>query len=437
MATSNVRQQALQAVATSQHFLNRLDFQTEVLKDIFGANVFHEEVQKARLPKAIFKALQKTIKLGVPLDAGVADAVASAMKDWALEHGATHFTHLFQPMTGLTAEKHDSFLSPSGNGHAISEFSGKELVKGEPDASSFPSGGIRATFEARGYTGWDPTSPAYIRESPNGATLVIPTVFVSWTGEALDKKTPLLRSMEALSVQAMRILKLFGNNEAKKVFASVGPEQEYFLIDKNFAYARPDLLTCGRTVFGAKPPKGQELEDQYFGTIPERVIACMSDAEAEMFKLGVPVKTRHNEVAPSQYEIAPIYEDANLATDHNQLTMDILRRTAEKYDLVCLLHEKPFAGINGSGKHNNWSMATDSGENLLNPGDTPHDNAQFLVFCVAVIRAVAKYPELLRVTVASAGNDHRLGANEAPPAIMSIFLGINSRMSWSSSKPGR
>ena len=423
MSTSNVRQQALQAVATTQHYLNRLDFQTEVLKDIFGANVFHEEVQKARLPKAIFKALQKTIKLGVPLDAGVADAVASAMKDWALEHGATHFTHLFQPMTGLTAEKHDSFLSPSGNGNAISEFSGKELVKGEPDASSFPSGGIRATFEARGYTGWDPTSPAYIRESPNGATLVIPTVFVSWTGEALDKKTPLLRSMEALSIQALRILKLFGNTDAKKVFASVGPEQEYFLIDKNFAYARPDLLTCGRTVFGAKPPKGQELEDQYFGTIPERVIACMSDAEAEMFKLGVPVKTRHNEVAPSQYEIAPIYEDANLATDHNQLTMDILRRTAEKYDLVCLLHEKPFAGINGSGKHNNWSMSTDTGENLINPGDTPHDNAQFLVFCVAVIRAVAKYPELLRVTVASAGNDHRLGANEAPPAIMSIFLG--------------
>jgi glutamine synthetase len=420
---SNARQKAVQAIANTYHQLDNLDFRTEHIKDVFGANVFHEEEQKARLPKPVFKALQKTIKLGVPLDPTVADAVASAMKDWAIEHGATHYTHLFQPMTGLTAEKHDSFLNPTGTGAAIAEFSGKELVKGEPDASSFPSGGIRATFEARGYTGWDPTSPAYIRETPNGATLVIPTVFVSWTGEALDKKTPLLRSMEALSVQALRILRLFGNTEAKKVFTTVGPEQEYFLIDKNFLFARPDLLNCGRTVFGAKPPKGQELEDQYFGTIPERVIACMADAEAEMFKLGIPVKTRHNEVAPSQYEIAPIFEDSNLATDHNQLTMDVLRRTAEKYDLVCLMHEKPFAGINGSGKHNNWSMSTDGGENLLNPGDTPHDNAQFLVFCVAVIRAVAKYPELLRVSVASAGNDHRLGANEAPPAIISIFLG--------------
>jgi glutamine synthetase len=420
---STARQQAIQAIANTYHQLDNLDFRTEHIKDLFGVNVFHEEEQKARLPKPVYKALQKTIKLGVPLDPTVADAVASAMKDWALEHGATHYTHLFQPMTGLTAEKHDSFLSPTGTGAALAEFSGKELVKGEPDASSFPSGGIRATFEARGYTGWDPTSPAYIRETPNGATLVIPTVFVSWTGEALDKKTPLLRSMEALSTQAMRILRLFGNTDAKKVFTTVGPEQEYFLIDKNFVYARPDLLNAGRTVFGAKPPKGQELEDQYFGTIPERVIACMADAEAEMFKLGIPVKTRHNEVAPSQYEIAPIFEDSNLATDHNQLTMDVLRRTAEKYDLVCLMHEKPFAGINGSGKHNNWSMSTDSGENLLNPGDTPHDNAQFLVFCVAVIRAVAKYPELLRVSVASAGNDHRLGANEAPPAIISIFLG--------------
>jgi glutamine synthetase len=420
---TTARQQAIQAIANTYHQLDNLDFRTEHIKDLFGANVFHEEEQKARLPKPVFKALQKTIKLGVPLDPTVADAVASAMKDWATEHGATHYTHLFQPMTGLTAEKHDSFLSPTGTGAAIAEFSGKELVKGEPDASSFPSGGIRATFEARGYTGWDPTSPAYIRETPNGATLVIPTVFVSWTGEALDKKTPLLRSMEALSAQALRILRLFGNTDCKKVFTTVGPEQEYFLIDKNFLYARPDLMNCGRTVFGAKPPKGQELEDQYFGTIPERVIACMADAEAEMFKLGIPVKTRHNEVAPSQYEIAPIFEDSNLATDHNQLTMDVLRRTAEKYDLVCLMHEKPFAGINGSGKHNNWSMSTDLGENLLNPGDTPHDNAQFLVFCVAVIRAVAKYPELLRVSVASAGNDHRLGANEAPPAIISIFLG--------------
>ena len=421
---SNPRQAALQAIATTEYDLNQIDFRTDHLKELFGTLVFSEEVQKARLPKPVFKALQKTIKLGAQLtDPAVADAVASAMKDWAIEHGATHFTHLFQPMTGLTAEKHDSFLAPTGTGAAVAEFSGKELVKGEPDASSFPSGGIRATFEARGYTGWDPTSPAYIRESPNGATLVIPTVFVSWTGEALDKKTPLLRSMEALSAQAIRILRLFDNNDAVKVFATVGPEQEYFLVDKNFLYARPDLMNCGRTLFGAKPPKGQELEDQYFGTIPERVLACMSECEAEMFKLGIPVKTRHNEVAPSQYEIAPIFEDANLATDHNQLTMDVMRRTAEKYGLVCLLHEKPFAGINGSGKHNNWSMSTDTGENLLNPGDTPHDNAQFLVFCVAVIRAVAKYPELLRVTVASAGNDHRLGANEAPPAIMSIFLG--------------
>jgi glutamine synthetase len=422
MATS-VRQQAIQTIATTTHQLSQIDFRTTHIKDLFGVNVFNEEEQRARLPKPVFKALQKTIKLGVPLDPTVADAVASAMKDWAIEHGATHYTHLFQPMTGLTAEKHDSFLYPTGTGTALAEFSGKELVKGEPDASSFPSGGIRATFEARGYTGWDPTSPAYLREAPNGATLVIPTVFVSWTGEALDKKTPLLRSMEALCVHAIRILKLFGHTDVKKVFTTVGPEQEYFLIDKNFLYARPDLLNCGRTLFGAKPPKGQELEDQYFGTIPERVLACMADCEAEMFKLGIPVKTRHNEVAPSQYEIAPIFEDSNLATDHNQLTMDVMRRTAEKYGLVCLLHEKPFAGINGSGKHNNWSMSTDTGENLLNPGDNPHDNAQFLVFCVAVIRAVARYPELLRVSVASAGNDHRLGANEAPPAIISIFLG--------------
>ncbi len=420
---SNSRQKAIDAIANTEYDLNQIDFRTTHLKDLFGELVFSEEVQKARLPKPVFKALQKTIKLGVALDPTIADAVASAMKDWALEHGATHYTHLFQPMTGLTAEKHDSFLSPTGTGAAVAEFSGKELVKGEPDASSFPSGGIRATFEARGYTGWDPTSPAYIRETPNGATLVIPTVFVSWTGESLDKKAPLLKSMEVLSTQAIRVLRLFGNTEVKKVFTTVGAEQEYFLIDKNFLYGRPDLMNCGRTVFGAKPPKGQELEDQYFGTIPERVIACMADCETELFRLGVPVKTRHNEVAPSQYEIAPIFEDSNLATDHNQLTMDVIRRTAEEYGLVCLLHEKPFAGINGSGKHNNFSMSTDTGENLLNPGDNPHDNAQFLVFCVAVIRAVAKYPELLRVTVASAGNDHRLGANEAPPAIMSIFLG--------------
>lgn len=421
MATT--RHEAIKTIATTDHKLNRLNFKETHIKDLYGINVFGEEEQRARLPKGIFKALQKTVKLGVPLEAGIADAVASAMKDWALEHGATHFTHQFQPMTGLTAEKHDSFVTPVPGGSAIASFSGKELVQGEPDASSFPSGGIRATFEARGYTGWDPTSPAYIREGANGSTLVIPTVFVSWTGEALDKKTPLLRSMEAVSKQALRVLRLFGNTEAQKVFATVGPEQEYFLIDRNLFLLRPDLINCGRTLFGAKPPKGQELEDQYFGVIPERVLACMAAAEAEMFKLGIPVRTRHNEVAPSQYEIAPTYEDANLGTDHNNLVMDILRTTAEEYGLVCLLHEKPFAGVNGSGKHNNFSLATDSGENLINPGDTPHENAQFLVFCVAIIRAVAKYPELLRVSVASAGNDHRLGANEAPPAIISIFLG--------------
>jgi glutamine synthetase len=416
------RKEIIQSIATSKHDLQQVNFKEEHIKSFFGANVFNEALQRERLSKPVFKALQKTIKLGAPLDPDIADAVASAMKDWAIESGATHYTHLFQPMTGLTAEKHDSFLLPTGDGKAIAEFSGKELVKGEPDASSFPSGGLRATFEARGYTGWDPTSPAYIMDNPNGSTLVIPTIFVSWTGEALDKKTPLLRSIDALSTQAKRILKLFGKN-VNKVLTTVGPEQEYFLIDAQFYWSRPDLINAGRTVFGAPPPKGQELEDQYFGAIPERVIACMADCEAQLYKLGVPVKTRHNEVAPSQYEIAPIFEDSNLATDHNQLVMEVMRRTSPKYGLVTLFHEKPFARINGSGKHNNWSMSTDDGENLLNPGDTPHDNAQFLVFCVAVIRAVAKYPELLRVSVASAANDHRLGANEAPPAIISIFLG--------------
>ncbi len=423
MNSATVRQQAIRAIAGAKYQLNHVDFKTTHIKDLYGANVFNEEVQRQRLPKPVFRSLQNTIKQGAPLDPAIADSVATAMKDWAMEKGATHFTHLFQPMTGLTAEKHDSFLQPSSNGVAVTEFSGKELVRGEPDASSFPSGGIRATFEARGYTAWDPTSPAFLHEGPNGATLVIPTVFLSWTGEALDKKTPLLRSMEALSTQALRILRLFGNAEAKKVFTTVGPEQEYFLIDRNFYYARPDLVNAGRTLFGAKPPKGQELEDQYFGCIPERVLACMAEAEAELIKLAVPVKTRHNEVAPSQYELAPIFENSNLATDHQMLTMEVLCRVAEKYGLACLLHEKPFAGINGSGKHNNWSMSTDSGENLLNPGDTPHDNAQFLVFCVAVIRAVSRYPELLRVSVCGAANDHRLGANEAPPAIMSICLG--------------
>ena len=420
---SNARQQAVQSIVTANHKLDLIDFKSTHIKSMFGVNVFSEDVQQARLPKPVYKALQKTIKLGTKLDASIADAVAVAMKDWAMEHGATHYTHLFQPMTGITAEKHDSFIAPTGTGGAIAEFGGKELIKGEPDASSFPSGGLRATFEARGYTAWDPTSPAYVMENPNGSTLVIPTAFLSWTGEALDKKTPLLRSMEALNVQALRILKLFGNTAATHVFTTVGPEQEYFLIDKSFYYLRPDLVTCGRTLFGSPPPKGQELEDQYFGTIPQRVLACMADAELELFKLGVPVKTRHNEVAPSQYEIAPIFENSNLATDHQNLVMEVLRKTADKYSLVCLLHEKPFAGINGSGKHNNWSMSTDAGENLLNPGDNPHDNAQFLVFCTAVIRAVSKYSEILRLSIASAANDHRLGANEAPPAIISIFLG--------------
>jgi glutamine synthetase len=419
--SAKARFDAIKSIANTKHKLDYVDFKTTHVKDLFGANVFNEEVQRQRLPKGVFKALQKTIKEGAPLDPAIADAIASAMKDWALEHGATHYTHLFQPMTGITAEKHDSFLTPNVAG-ALPEFSGKELVKGEPDASSFPSGGLRATFEARGYTAWDPSSPAYIMEHPNGSTLVIPTAFLSWTGEALDKKTPLLRSMEALSTQAIRILKLFGKN-AKHVFTTVGAEQEYFLIDRNFYMLRPDLINCGRTLFGAKPPKGQELEDQYFATIPERVLACMADAEAELFKLGVPIKTRHNEVAPSQYELAPLFENSNLATDHQNLIMLMLRQTAEKYGLACLLHEKPFAGINGNGKHNNWSMATDSGENLLNPGDTPHENAQFLVFVAAVIRAVHKFSDVLRLSIASAHNDHRLGANEAPPAIISIFLG--------------
>jgi glutamine synthetase len=423
MGFDNPRYAALQAIATTRHKLNYVDFKKAHARDLFGVNVFNEAVQQQRLPKPMFKALQKTIKQGAPLDPTIADAVAAAMKDWAIEHGATHFTHQFQPMTGLTAEKHDSFLSPTENGGAIAEFSGRELIKGEPDASSFPSGGLRATFEARGYTAWDPTSPSYIQEHANGSTLVIPTAFLSWTGEALDKKTPLLRSMDALSQQAIRVLKLFGKNNVHKVFTTVGSEQEYFLIDKHWYLARPDLIATGRTLFGAKPPKGQELEDQYFGTIPERVLACMADVEIELTKLGVPVKTRHNEVAPAQYEIAPIFENSNLATDHQNLVMLTLRTVAEKYGLVALLHEKPFAGINGSGKHNNWSMSSDTGENLLNPGDNPHDNAQFLVFCTAVIRAVAKYSDILRLSIASAHNDHRLGANEAPPAIISIFLG--------------
>ena len=390
--------------------------------ELFGSLVFGDETQRARLPKQVYKALRRTVTKGEPLDQSAADAVASAVKDWAIEHGATHYTHWFQPLTGITAEKHDSFLSPTPEGGAIAEFGGKELIQGEPDASSFPSGGMRSTFEARGYTAWDPTSPPWLLSNPNGMTLVIPTAFVSWTGEALDKKTPLLRSMEALSKQAVRILKLFGSR-AERVITTCGPEQEYFLIDSNFYFARPDLINAGRTLFGAKPPKGQELEDQYFGAIPDRVLACMMEVEAELFKVGVPVKTRHNEVAPSQYEIAPIFENANVATDHQMMVMETLRRTAPKYGLACLLHEKPFAGVNGSGKHLNWSMGDDQGNNLLNPGDNPHDNVQFLVFCAAVLRAVYKSQGLLRAAIASAGNDHRLGANEAPPAIISVFLG--------------
>lgn len=420
---STVRQAAIKAIATAKYKLDRIDFKTTHVAELFGVNVFNEAQQRARLPKPIYKSLQKTVKHGAPLDPAIADAVATAMKDWAMEKGATHFTHLFQPMTGITAEKHDSFLSTAGDGATLTEFSGKELIKGEPDASSFPSGGLRSTFEARGYTAWDPTSPAYILEHPNGATLVIPTAFLSWTGEALDKKTPLLRSMAALSDQAVRVLKLFGKNDVKHVFTTVGSEQEYFLIDRSFYLARPDLINTGRTLFGAKPPKGQELEDQYFGVIPERVLAYMSEVEYELSKLGVPIKTRHNEVAPSQYEIAPIFENSNLATDHQNLIMQTMKMVADKYGLACLLHEKPFAGINGSGKHNNWSMSTDTGENLMNPGDTPHENAQFLVFCAAVIRGVNKYADILRLSIASAANDHRLGANEAPPAIISIFLG--------------
>ena len=423
MGGATARQETISALVASKVVLNRLNYREISCKSIYGCNVFNEDVQKARLPKPVFKALQKTIKLGQPLDPGIADSVAAAMRDWAIEKGATHYCHWFQPMTGATAEKHDSFFGPDGGSGTAAEFSGKELIKGEPDASSFPSGGLRATFEARGYTAWDPTSPAFILEQPNGATLVIPTAFLSWTGEALDKKTPLLRSMEALSTQALRILRLFGNTEATKVFTTVGTEQEYFLIDKHFIALRPDIINCGRTLFGAKPPKGQELEDQYFASIPERVVAIMAEVEHECMKLGIPAKTRHNEVAPAQYELAPIFELSNLAVDHQMMTMEILRKTAEKYGMACLLHEKPFAGINGSGKHNNWSMSTDTGENLLNPGDTPHDNAQFLIFCAACIRAVARYGGLLRLSVCGASNDHRLGANEAPPAIMSVFLG--------------
>ena len=398
------------------------DTSTISAEESFGSLVFGDTQQQARLAKPVYVALRRTITHGEALDASVADAVAGAVKEWAVEHGATHYTHWFQPLTGITAEKHDSFLNPTADGKAVAEFSGKELSKGEPDASSFPSGGLRSTFEARGYTAWDPTSPPWLLKSGGATTLVIPTAFVSWTGDALDKKTPLLRSMEALSTQAVRILRLFGST-AERVITTCGPEQEYFLIDRYFYLSRPDLINAGRTLFGATPPKGQELEDQYFGAIPDRVLAYMNACEAELYQVGVPVKTRHNEVAPSQYEIAPVFENANVATDHQMMVMETLKRLAPKFGLACLLHEKPFAGVNGSGKHLNWSMSDDEGNNLLSPGANPHDNMQFLVFCAAVIRAVNKYQGLLRATIASAGNDHRLGANEAPPAIISIFLG--------------
>ncbi len=389
------------------------------VSDYFGSLVFDDRVMKAMLSADVYQSLKKTIDEGASLNNDVANAVAAAMKDWAVEHGATHFTHWFQPLTGITAEKHDSFITPASDGRVIMEFSGKELIKGEPDASSFPSGGLRATFEARGYTAWDPTSYAFIKDK----TLCIPTAFCSYGGEALDKKTPLLRSMQALNKQALRILRLFGNTDVKCVRTSVGPEQEYFLVDKALYEKRKDLVFCGRTLFGAKAPKGQEMDDHYFGVIKPRVAAYMADLNEELWKLGVLAKTEHNEVAPSQHELAPIYTTTNIATDHNQLTMEIMQKVAAKHGLVCLLHEKPFAGVNGSGKHNNWSMATDTGVNLLTPGETPYENAQFLLFLCAVIKAVDDYQDLLRVSVATAGNDHRLGANEAPPAVVSMFLG--------------
>ena len=387
--------------------------------DYFGSLVFDDRVMRAKLPEDVYQSLRQTIDEGAQLNLAVANAVASAMKDWAVENGATHFTHWFQPMTGVTAEKHDSFIAPAPDGGVIMEFSGKELIKGEPDASSFPSGGLRATFEARGYTAWDPSSYAFIK----GKTLCIPTAFCSYGGEALDKKTPLLRSMDALNKQALRILRLFGNDTVRYVRTSVGPEQEYFLVDKEMYKKRKDLIFTGRTLFGAKPPKGQEMDDHYFGVIKPRVAAYMAELNDELWKLGILAKTEHNEVAPAQHELAPIFTTTNIATDHNQLTMEIMQKVADKHGLVCLLHEKPFAGVNGSGKHNNWSIATDSGVNLLSPGDTPHENAQFLLFLCAVIQAVDEYQDLLRASVATAGNDHRLGANEAPPAVVSIFLG--------------
>ena len=392
---------------------------TQNIPEIYGSLVFNDRIMRSKLPKDMYKALKKTIENGTHLELDVANSVAVAMKEWAIENGATHYTHWFQPMTNVTAEKHDSFISPTGDGQVIMDFSGKELVKGEPDASSFPSGGLRATFEARGYTAWDPTSPAFIKDR----TLYIPTAFCSYSGEALDKKTPLLRSMDTLNKEAVKVLRLLGNTEVKHIDTTVGPEQEYFLVDKDLYNKRKDLIFCGRTLIGAPAPKGQEMEDHYFGTLKPRVSAYMHDLDEELWKLGIPAKTKHNEVAPAQHELAPVFDTTNVAVDHNQLTMEIMKKVAAKHNMVCLLHEKPFEGINGSGKHNNWSMSTDTGVNLLDPGKTPAENTQFLVFLVAVIKAVDDYADLLRISVASAGNDHRLGANEAPPAVVSIFLG--------------
>jgi glutamine synthetase len=428
---AQLRSMREQAIAATSDWSSKLNGNTSMtsnakrLDSIFGADVFSEKVMRQRLPKDVFKRLNETIKRGARLDPQLADAVAAAMKDWAIENGATHYTHWFQPLTGLTAEKHDSMIVPDGHGGMLFEFSGSALVQGEPDASSFPSGGLRATFEARGYTAWDPTSPAFLTRSDSGVvTLCIPTAFVSWNGEALDKKTPLLRSIDALSEQAMRILKLFGTDKGvSRVNTTLGAEQEYFLIDRSFYFSRPDLLVCDRTLFGARPPKGQQLEDHYFGSIPSRVLAFMDESEREMYRLGIPVKTRHNEVAPGQFEVAPIFEQANVACDHQMLVMETLKRVAPRFGLQAILHEKPFAGINGSGKHNNWSMSTDTGVNLLDPRDEAHTNSQFLVFLCAVIRAVDLNADILRASIASASNDHRLGANEAPPAIISIFLG--------------
>lgn len=419
----NARVNAISAINKIKPIKTTIPYKEENAINQFGENVFSMSVMMKRLPKDIYKSLKKTVENYSTLDASVADVVANAMKDWAIGKGATHYAHVFFPLTGATAEKHDSFLVPDLSGNAIAEFSGKTLIQGEPDASSFPSGGLRQTFEARGYTAWDVTSPAYIMESPNGATLCIPTAFISWKGEALDKKTPILRSMQALNTQAQRILRLFGDNTGKIVSSTCGAEQEYFLIDKHFYSARPDLQAAGRTLFGAPSPKGQQFDDHYFGAITDRVLAFMFEVERELYRLGIPVKTRHNEVAPGQFEVAPMFETANLATDHQQLIMVTLKKIAKKHGMECLLHEKPFAGVNGSGKHCNYSFGNATQGNLLDPGETPHENAQFLVFCAAIIRGVHKYAKVLRAVIASAGNDHRLGANEAPPAIISIFLG--------------